>query len=216
MAIAFDAATRFLPSTGTTATFAHTVTGSNTLLVVFSNIQANNTLTATYNGVSMTQVFKQFSGTGSDYMYCFVLINPTTGTNNVVLTSGAGAGTNWSAQMALSYTGCKQTSQPDSSNSIQNGLGTGNQTVSTTVVAANCWTVYGLFPQNNDPSGVVTQNNQSRLTGNGNAGDSNATVSTGSIAGGWNFLLADNNAMGVVSIAPFVAPVVNSNFLSFM
>lgn len=200
MAIAFDAATRFLPGTGTTATFAHTVTGSNTVLIVFSNIQVNNTLTCTYNGVSMTQVYKQTTNVGNIYQYAFILINPATGTNNVVLTSGVSA--NWSAQMALSYTGCDQTTQPDSFNSTTFGPGTGNDTLSTTVVAANSWIVYGLYPTNNDPDAIVAQNNQQRLNGNGNAGDSNGTVSTGAISGGWHFALSDTNAIGAISIAP--------------
>lgn len=203
MAIAYDNATRNLPATGSSVTFSHTVTGSNTCLVLFSNVQANLTLTATYAGVSMSLVYKQTTGIGNLYQHCFILAGAATGANNVVI-SGGTAGTVWSAQMALSYTGCKQTSQPDSFNS-GNFTGTGNKTVSTTVVASNCWTVYGVFPTNNDPDTVVTQNNQQRLNGNGNAGDSNATVSTGSIAGGWHWALTDDNAMGVVSIAPFVA-----------
>lgn len=202
MAIAFDNATRFVASTGTTATFAHTVTGSNTILIVYCCIQTNNTLTATYNGVSMTQVFKQFSGTGSDYLYAFILIAPTTGSNNVVLTSGAS--TNWSASMALSYTGAAQSAQPDSFNSVQNGSGTGNMTVATTVVAANSWLSLAVFPQNNDPDSTVSCTQ--RLTGNGNAADSNGTVGTGSQSAGWHWALTDNNAMGIMSIAPFVTP----------
>lgn len=201
MAIAFDNATRNVPSAGVTATFSHTVTGTNTVLIVFSNIQLNVNLSCTYAGVPMTQVYKQTTTVGNIYQHAFILINPATGANNVVLDTNAGSA-NWSAQMALSYTGCDQVTQPDSFNSTSFGPATGNDTIATTVVAAGCWLVFGLYPTNNDPDAVVAQNNQERLAGAGNAGDSNGTVSTGSISGGWHFAATDTNAIGVLSIAP--------------
>lgn len=188
---------------GSSVTFSHTVTGSNTCLVLFSNVQADLTLTATYNGVSMSLVYKQTTTIGLLYQHCFILPGAATGTNDIVI-SGGTAGTVWSAQLAQSYTGCKQTGQPDSFNSTS-FAGTGDNNVSTTVVADDCWTVYGLFPTNNDPSGVIGENNLERLNGNGNSGDSNGTVATGAIAGGWTFALADTDAIGVVSIAPAAA-----------
>lgn len=203
-AIAFDNATRSLPATGATATFSHVVTGSNPTLVVYSNIQVDNTLTATYDGVSMTQVLKQATGFGTNFLYGFVLINPHTGTHNVVLTSGAGAGTNWSAQMALSYTGTNQSTQPDSFNgATQNVTGAADSTVATTVILPNSWLVFAEFPTDADPVSVV--GGTSRLTGNGAAADSNGTVSTGSQSVGFHWNVSDRHALGIMSISPTAA-----------
>jgi len=144
MAVAFDAvgpaaALGQTASTPTTVTWAHIVTGSNTALVVFvgvgqdSGSDATKTISGvTYNGVAMTQIGtpKHTNNSTSGYLACYGLINPTTGTNNVVVTFASAPST---AQCgSVSFTGANQTT----------AFGTpvtaaGNTALATAAVASN-------------------------------------------------------------------------------
>ena len=75
---------------GTTITWAHDVgTGSGRVLVVV--VALNNTRTVsgvTYNGVAMTQMWsKQESALGAISSAGYILANPASGSNNVVVTA---------------------------------------------------------------------------------------------------------------------------------
>lgn len=69
---------------GTTLTISFTASGSNTNLYVASHNQGTGSLSATCNGVSMTQV-GQIDFSASNRMYLFGLAGATTG--NIVITS---------------------------------------------------------------------------------------------------------------------------------
>lgn len=81
-------------TSGSSATFAHTCTGSDLTLVVGVMIgDSDNTIGktitgVTYNSVAMTSigVTRGFSNTGTGIVYMFYLGNPATGANNVVVT----------------------------------------------------------------------------------------------------------------------------------
>ena len=65
---------------GTTASVSHTAAGSDRYVVAFAYVNADCTATATYGGVSMTQLARLniISGT-SNTIFMFGLANPSTG-----------------------------------------------------------------------------------------------------------------------------------------
>lgn len=176
MAIAFDAVAE--GTAGANPSWNHTCTGTDLILFVQVGASIDTITGVTYNAVAMTEITRTtFPGAGHAGLVLFYLVNPTTGTNSVAVTS-SNAGTNGISQ---SYTGAAQTGQPDSFNVNNNGTGTTSLTTSTTVVGANCWLVGG---SSNDDGGTVGAGAGTTVradNGQGHAmGDSNATVSTGS------------------------------------
>lgn len=109
------------------------VTGSNTLVVAGVRSQGSTT-TATYV-TSMTRLGSAFNLGGTDWDHFFFNLGQS-GTNNVVFTN-LGTGSSWMA--ATSYTGAKQTSQPDASNT-NSGSSTA-ASVSVTTVADGSWII---------------------------------------------------------------------------
>jgi hypothetical protein len=146
MAIAFDAATDGgNVNPGTSLTFSHTCTGSNLILFVGFNGDniggADDVSSVTYNSVAMTLANKQVgAGTGGDRnTYLYYLIGPATGAHNVVITCSS---SHVIQGGAVSYTGVKQSSQPDNT-AINAETVSSNKTLTTslTTVNDNCWTV---------------------------------------------------------------------------
>lgn len=90
MAITFDASSSGNFAAGNpTETQAHTCTGSNRLLAVV--VLGNTPLNAsgvTYNGVAMTEVVTP--GSSNSDASIWVLLNPASGANNIVVSKAAG------------------------------------------------------------------------------------------------------------------------------
>jgi hypothetical protein len=109
MAVAFDACSQGLTSGGS-VTFSHTCTGSDRVLYVFIGIDgvSNFNPTVTYNSVSLTQLTEVTTN-----RYCVVLrlVNPSSGTNDVVVSTLPG-GVN-QAVFAISFTGVDQVTPED-------------------------------------------------------------------------------------------------------
>jgi hypothetical protein len=198
MAIAYDATSVGTQVNDSTLSWSHTCTGSNRILFVSCMSNTSDDLTGvTYNSVSMTQVGKIQLPSSGRWQYLYYLIAPATGSNTITVTA---SGTTFLQGTATSYTGAKQSGQPDSSNT-NSGTST-SITASTTVVASNCWLVMGSGDNvGGESAGAGTT---LRNSTNGNAiSDSNATVSTGSqslaltiSSGRWGAIIA--------SIAPSV------------
>ena len=142
--IVFDAASSGLNdgvSTATTISWTHVCTGSDLILIVAAmNRGGSDTSVSgiTYNGVPLTRATGVNNSTtvGIDIWY---LINPPTGSNTVqitwsVATFGIGA--------ALSYSGAKQTGQPDNSVTATD-VSTNNSptTLDLTPASANCMVI---------------------------------------------------------------------------
>lgn len=223
MAIARDANS---PATGNASTTSiswnHTCTGSNLILVVYAYAENNATITGiTYNSVPMTQA-AMAGPTSSRRVYAFYLINPATGTHSVAVTaSGTCALNGWSA----SYTGAKQTGQPDATNSASHSSST-SESISVTTVANNSWIV-GVFADDNGGTHSATGSWSKLAQGAGgftNAGgwnglsvydtNGNVTPAGATTVGASSTAAAADTFIVGVSIAPAVA--VNSNFLAFM
>lgn len=139
MAISFDAGTHKTAATGTSLTYAHTVgVGSNRILWVGvqDGDSASDTITGvTYNSVSMTRVPSGFVGANNNSAYGYILVNPDSGTNNVVISCSASHSLR---SACASYAGASQTGQPDSSTNSSGGPTTTPQ-LSITTVADNSW-----------------------------------------------------------------------------
>ncbi len=183
MAIARDTSLGLQDKSPAGGTFLYTCTGSDRLLLVWVFIQTsdaytNHTVTVTYNSVSMTQLAATGTNAGSDVqgVLLFGLLNPTSGSNTVSV-SVSGAGTVICYAQVASYTGVKQSGLPDSVGT--NKGTTSDLTVSTTVVASNCWLFtcsYSERAQTYTSGATVLQGNASQVI----EGDSNATVAAGS------------------------------------
>ena len=211
MAIARDA-TSFVQNSGTSATVAHTCTGTNLILMVNAvNTSGNFSFTGmTYNGVSMTLVSSIFNATTGYYVSLWYLINPSTGTHNIVATT---SGNNSVSIGGISYTGAKQSSQPDSFSSTSQTAST-SATYNTTVVANNSWLIMSGGADANATSWTAgTNTNLIQNTANGVLiMDAIASVGTGSQGLTFNYSgLHTTNAV-IASIAP--APTTQNLTLS--
>lgn len=136
MAIAVDA-TSSGSASATSVTVAHTCSGSDRILFVGLWVQINSDVVTgvTYNGVAMTQVGKVVNA-GTEALYLYMLVAPASGTNNIVASK---TGSELIQLGAASYTGAKQTGQPDAS-TTNTGSGT-SLTTSVTTVADNSWLI---------------------------------------------------------------------------
>jgi len=139
MSIAYDNATHSGFLNATTNTLSHSCSGSDRTLMVYIYSTIDNVTGVTYNGVSMTFVEKMLmvGAAAGQYIHEYILINPATGANNIVVSSSSGLGGYISG---VSYTGTDQTTQPDNS-AKQVVSSTTSLTTSLTTVADNCWLV---------------------------------------------------------------------------
>lgn len=216
--IAFDATSGLTDGSGTSQTLAHTCTGSNLILFDYpmdaGDSNGGDFLTdCKYAGVADTAI-NNSTITNNSRVYLRYLLAPATGANNIVST--------WSqtiSSLALggsSYTGAKQSAQPDSSNTGTASTAA-SLTLTTTVVAANCW-LTGWF-RNDTFGGLVWGTGTERGTGGAKTkGDSNATVGTGA-----QTLQVNTNGQGnanwcgcIASFAPAVAATVGMSTLPLL
>ena len=216
MAIAFDASNqgaRNVSATGS-ITWNHTCTGANLILLVGVTCTGDNVTGVTYNGVAMTLIDKTASVAG-DFNYLYALQAPATGSNAVVVSL---TGTHFLAALSASYTGVNQSVTLDSHTPANTTTAT-PWSMSTTVVAANCWLVsYNEFTNSSTTTaGSGTTQRQIGNTGQDrNLFDSNGTVSTGSQTLNYVFNGGSQAVGGIIaSLAP-AAVTATSHLLGSM
>lgn len=209
--IAFDTATT--SSFGTSPSWSHTCTGSNRILIVYVGAAADPVVSGiTYNSVAMTKFAETtYPGSGHQGFSAWYLINPASGSNTIAVTSSSDC-----AGAAESYTGAKQSGQPDSFAVNNNSTGTNSLTTATTVVATDCWLIGGATDNQGTGATAGTGTVRRAFTAQGmNIGDSGNAVGTGSQSLNWtmggNFLFKGITA----SIAPYVTPTGPANLKSF-
>jgi len=207
MAIARDTT-----STGTTS-FSHTCSGSNRVLFVPVNtglVPTNPTVSATYNGVSMTEV--QRTNDTNTYTILFMLVNPASGTNTVAVTS---SGTVYAAG-GFSYTGCKQTGQPDASG-VGSGSSISSLSTNLSVVGSNCWIVQIASARDGTTSAGTgyTEFGTNLPQTYFHFFDTNGTVSAGTNAVAFNGSQSTSLCHAFASISPAVAAN-TTNFFNMM
>lgn len=211
MAIVRDATSSNASAVGATSnTFAHTCTGANRILIVSTYVGGSQNVTVTYAGVSMTEIGTPTT-VNTRVEQLWYLIAPATGANNIVVS--------WSSSAvygatAVSYTGTKQSVQPDATGAASTGTGASISSA-TTVVASDCWLVGGYYDDGGSGAGAPTAGASTTLvvttnTANANTAifDSNGTVATGSVsltAVPANDVGTDNVVFKTASISPYVA-----------
>jgi len=140
MAIAFDALSSG-NGNGGSLSVAHTVAGSDRALVVcIANLTDNTDPVSgdvSYNGTAMTKISETTIGV-SRWVGLFLLIAPSTGANNVTATLTGTS--NWSV-ISASYTGVKQTGNPEDFDTNSDGTAGTTFTISNTSVTNNAWHV---------------------------------------------------------------------------
>ena len=217
MAIALDVASNSGLHSVSPYTWNHTVTGSQTLLIVglevFNNGLQPTTSSVTYNGVLMNRVVVQQNSNSTRFseVSLWFLFAPTTGTNVVSVTC-----TNISSSIAgaVSYTGAQQSNVADATNKTF-GTTNGTKTVTVTTVADNCWTIAtaGNFSSSGSP--ITTPGNtvrwQPQTSGTGE--DTNGPLTP---AGNQNMIFTLDSTISVshweivaASFAPFSLPTTN-------
>ena len=147
-AIAFDNATKVVGSATSSLTFSHTstTTGQNLILFVstYEDLSApgSSLITGvTYNSAPLTSISSdQRSPDGWETLW--YLLAPATGTNDVTVSASSSvAGLR---AIAASYTGAKQSGQPDAQ--VANHLGTNGSSITNTITSVedNSWHVGGV------------------------------------------------------------------------
>ena len=205
-AIAYDnSASLRTNGTSGNSTQSFTTAGTNRFMAA-GTMTSNNSVSATYNGSSLTISDTHTNSNGWE-LRSHYLVNPTVGANNFVANFSTGGGqSGWAVS---SYSGCKQSGQPDSHATIAQTT-TSPITLTTTVVENNSWlwgTVLSLTSGSLSASTGATQ--RQNLTGNGNNDfgiyDSNGTVAAGSRSMAVAIGGSITNAVGIImSIAPSV------------
>lgn len=110
MAIALDAVSSNVSwAPATTLTTAHTCNGSDRILFVGCSTNSGTTTWVTYNGVAMTLIWSIAHGGLWDCTLWY-LVNPATGTNNIVSTSSVST---FHVHANASFTWASQTWVPD-------------------------------------------------------------------------------------------------------
>lgn len=210
--IALDATSGGSAST-TAITVAHTCTGSNLYLIVDVFNQGDTSATdvtgVTYNGVAMTLIVSG-ANASDDAAYQWYLINPATGANNIVVTRADTTGTCF--VKGTSYTGVKQSGQPDASaykEQVTNTL-----VSSVTVVAENSWAHLGVY---NPEGGAITASTNTTSRNNTPnytmSADNNADITAGSYS---MTVTRTSGSSEFMSVMSSFAPAVASTFIPRM
>lgn len=131
-----------LDSVGATLTIgttrSHTISGSNTYLVVPIFESTTDTVTGvTYNGVAMTLLAPTVKGGSIWNSSLWGLANPTTGTNNVIVSRSGGSTINVGS---ISYNGVDGTSSVNATATDTQGSVT-SITATLTTTVDDCWLV---------------------------------------------------------------------------
>ncbi len=173
--IAFDAVGgTAVVNPATSLTFSHTCSGVNRLLIVGIDTTTVDDITSvTYAGVAMTLACKVQGGAANNdvWNYLYYLVAPATGANNIVISKSSST---IIVAASVSYTGVKQTGQPDATQTKFAGVA-GSETITITTVADNSWVVIWGRTQNSITAGT----NVTARVGTGTTillGDSNGVV----------------------------------------
>lgn len=193
MAIAYDSSV-----VSTAATWSHTCTGSNGILIVFAFSSALDPTAISYNSVGLTKFGSLTTVYGT--ISIWYLFSPPTGLSYTVSVTGFNTK---SVLFSTSYNGVLQSGFPDSSNKLANQVSP--SAISTTVVASSCWLIGGA---NTDGGGTVSGSLTTRQSSSSYSianyscliQDSNSTVGTNSQSITWT--CTSNIDSYIISLAP--------------
>ena len=218
LAIAFDAVTgSILQGGSTTLTFSHTCSGTDRILFVAANTRDDDGAaisSVTYGGVAMTFINVSVLGISNYRLSLYYLIAPSTGANNVVITKPSSTGDIMAS--AASYTGVKQTSQPDASTTA---TGSGSPvTTNLTTIADNSWAVLAASNIDSDfVSGTNATLRSTTIKSTAVIADTNGPKTpAGSLSMTLTYSGTRQQGTVMASFAPAVAASTNSKFFQFM
>ena len=139
MAIALDTSSASgLKTTAQSKTWLHTCTGSDLILFVgcFGDNDNDNITGITYNSVPLTLINK-VQVPSDRWLYLYYLIAPATGEHSILVSESPAE---YFSGFGVSYTGVKQSDQPDN-NTTKTDTAKTSITTALTTVADNCWTI---------------------------------------------------------------------------
>ena len=172
----------------------------------------------TYAGVSATRVFAfdTLQAGQHVWMYGYRLENPTSGTNNYIVTLETGVSTDFQMGV-LEYTGVDQTNMTDGFNTVT--LTTSSATATITTTVNNDWLTSAARAASTG-NAIAGTNVTQRQPNSGSLfgmGDTNAAQTpAGAFVQNWT-CASGAVTVGAIAIKPAgAAPTVNSNFLMFM
>lgn len=189
MALALDSVTTGNGNiNGANLTYAHTCTGSQLVLYVFT-MERNSTAISgvTYAGSSMTQIGQQ-AVTGSAVCTLWRMTGPATGANNVVLASTASS-VHHVVSVAFSFTGADQTTPEGTP--VGSTANPGASPSDTVTSAAGEIVIDGLASAENTTATTAT-------VGAGQTQDANLT--DGTVPGSSTVLGAASHETGAASV----------------
>lgn len=215
MAIAFDKADSANSGGGTSATVSLAAAASNEcaiILVFYTNINSFNALTVNGSATGITQIGSEFSesiGSGASTRgkwRAYYLYNPPTSSAAYTFTITNGGDPEARIYVSL-YSGTATNPADSSGGGELTSAGT-SFSLSTTVVASNCWLVSAARRAD---SGTLSASTGSTLRDASNVAnvlaDSNGTVATGSRSMTYSCSLSSQMAGFIVSIKPVVPDV---------
>ena len=212
--IAYDNVSSYYSDSASSISWSHTTTGTNRLLVVTggnSDYPTKKTpKTISYNSVNLSKARSDYYVADQDSSFIFYLIAPDEGTYTITITmTGL---TSYLSGGGMSYTGAKQTSQPDAVAGT-NGSSASPKTVSVAIdtVANNSWVVSNAFvlastslTANNTSRWQINEANYRRGGSDTNAGKTPAGLTSMS----WSLVGTGTlyYAVSVASFSEYVAP----------
>jgi hypothetical protein len=128
----------------TSLTYSYTVgSGPNRLLVVnlIGDTSADDISSVTYAGTPMTRIGK-VQASSNNWQYLYYLLNPASGSNNVVITAGS---PHYLISQAASWYNVKQSAQPDAFTTNTAAATSTSITTSLATVAPGALVVQGLW-----------------------------------------------------------------------
>ena len=133
-------------NSGSTAslTYSYAVgSGSNRLLVVnlIGDTSVDDISSVTYGGTALT-LLRKVHVPSNNWLYLYYLLNPSSGSHNVVITAGS---SHYLISQAASWYNVKQSAQPDASATNTVAAATTSITTSLTTVASGSLVVQGLW-----------------------------------------------------------------------
>lgn len=209
--IAFDAVSQSsVDAASSPLAFNHTCTGSNLLLIVGVGASSDVVTGVTYNGVAMTQLIK-LNDQGQGYSYIYGLLAPATGVNSISI---AWTGTSSVRGIGASYTGVRQSSLPDATNSQYNASTT-SLTTTVTTVANTTWAVCVTRATTAIAAGAGQTLRDNTVT-NFTLGDSNAAITPNQVYSMTSTQVSDEMGMIIASFADVVQPGTDDDRAYFM
>lgn len=197
--IAFDAANvGAFGSPTTSITWNHTCSGSNRFLVVsvVGDTVSDFISGVTHNGVSMTRVQSNDPGIAGKgrWMYTYVLINPASGSNAVVVNASSPS---YIGGHSVSYNGCKQSGQPDNTAVATGSANVTDPDVKVTLTpsVANCW-IYNFGGADGAGTGL-TADSGTTIRNNNRSIDISWDTDTNGVASGATSIGAVRNGSAV-------------------